>query len=282
MLQNVVDMLACPHCGERLAAADGSLQCPVGHTFDLAKQGYVSLLPGAGTGVDGDDAAMVAARHDVLEAGHYTPLGEHVAREVARVTPAGGAVLDVGAGTGYYLREALAGCPDSAGVALDVSKYACRRAAKAHPRIGAVLADTWRALPFLDGSGSTVLNVFAPRHAAEMARVLRPGGHLVVATPEPRHLASLVERLGLISVDERKRQRLDEQLGVRFEPVASKEVAFGLSLGRAEAEVVAAMGPSARHVPAAELRDRLAEMPEPVETTAAVTTTTYRLRPTTH
>ncbi|QGK69617.1 methyltransferase domain-containing protein [Allosaccharopolyspora coralli] len=278
MLQSVVDVLACPHCGQGLAAAEGSLRCPVGHTFDLAKQGYVSLLAGAGTGIDGDDAAMVAARHEVLEAGHYTPVGEHVAREAARVTPAGGAVLDVGAGTGYYLREALAGCPDSPGVALDVSKYACRRAAKADPRIGAVLADAWRALPLLDGSVSTVLNVFAPRHAAEMARVLRPGGHLVVVTPEPRHLVSLVDRLGLITVDERKRQRLDEQLGDRFEPVTSSEVTFGLSLSLGEAEAVAAMGPSARHVAAAELRDRLAELPEPVETTAAVTATTYRLR----
>ena len=189
-----------------------------------------------------------------------------------------GALLDAGAGTGHYLREVLVRRPDAVGVALDVSKYACRRAAKTHPRAGAVLADAWRSLPLRDGAVSTVLNVFAPRNAREMARVLATGGHLVVVTPNPAHLGGLVEALGLISVDLRKRQRLDEQLGELFEPEVSSEVTFGLSLRREEAEAVAAMGPSARHVSADDLRRRIDALPDPFDVTASVTVATYRLR----
>ena len=61
------------------------------------------------------------------------------------------------------------------GLAFDVTKPALRRAARAHPRVGAVLADTWGPLPLADGSADVLLNVFAPRNGPEMRRVLRPG-----------------------------------------------------------------------------------------------------------
>jgi 23S rRNA (guanine745-N1)-methyltransferase len=52
--------------------------------------------------------------------------------------------VDAGAGTGYYLREVLNALEAASGVALDASRSAAQRAARAHPRVGAVVCDIWR------------------------------------------------------------------------------------------------------------------------------------------
>jgi 23S rRNA (guanine745-N1)-methyltransferase len=277
VLDDVVDVLACPHCGIGSVGGTGlelvgaSLRCPANHAFDIARQGYVSLLTGRAR-VGGDTAAMVAARADFLDAGHFAPIASAVATAVPDEP---GCVVDVGAGTGYYLARVLEQRPEQVGVALDVSKFACRRAAKAHPRVGAVVADAWQALPVRTAAVSAVLNVFAPRNAAEMHRVLRPGGRLVVVTPNAEHLGDLVSTLGLLTVDERKQERLEDQLAERFRLVAREVCEFPLSLGAAETEAVVGMGPSARHATEEDLRSRIAELPKPVAATASVTVGVY-------
>ncbi|MGP4019920.1 putative RNA methyltransferase [Saccharopolyspora sp. 5N708] len=274
MLDDVVAVLACPHCGSDLDRAGNTLRCTTNHVFDIARQGYVSLLSGRSRMV-GDTAAMVAARADFLAAGHYAPIADAVAAAVAGVE---GCVVDLGAGTGYYLARVLAESPQRIGVALDVSKYACRRAAKAHPRLGAVVADAWQPLPVRTGAASVVLNVFAPRNAAEMHRVLRPGGYLVVVVPNSDHLAGLVAALDLLKVDEHKQQRLTEQLADRFTPVSQQTCQFPLSLDEAETEAVVAMGPSAWHATPEDLRTRIAALPRPITPTASVTVAVYQRR----
>ncbi len=273
MLDAVVNVLACPHCGEGLSPGDGSLRCAAGHAFDIARQGYVSLLSAKGRPNEGDTADMVAARAGFLAAGHYEPIAAEISSALAGTR---GCVADIGAGTGYYLARVLEELPEATGVALDTSKYACRRAAKAHPRIGAVVADAWQRMPLRTGSAAALLNVFAPRNAAEMHRVLRPGGRLVVVTPNQQHLASLVDALGLLHVDERKRQRLDGQLAGRFEPLAERTVEFPLSLTADDAAALVAMGPSAWHTSAADLRDRIAALPSPLQVTASVSVGLYQ------
>lgn len=268
MLEDVVDVLACPHCGLPLHSRGGAVCCESNHVFDIARQGYVSLLSGRSK-VVGDSAAMVAARVEFQAAGHYAPIAQAVARAVSLP----GCVLDVGAGTGYYLAQALG---ERRGVALDVSKFACRRAAKAHPRIGSAVADVWHGLPIRTGAVATVLNVFAPRNAAEMHRVLQPGGEVVVVVPQGDHLRGLVDKLGLLQVDSSKGQRLSEQFTGLFDPIASESVEFALRLNADEAESLVAMGPSAWHVQPAELRERVRALGDPVEVQASVTVAKYR------
>ncbi|GGS62006.1 SAM-dependent methyltransferase [Planobispora rosea] len=269
-----------------MALGDRALRCPLGHAFDLAKQGYVSLLTGSQVPGTADSTAMVAARDDFLGAGHFAPLADAVAdacRTALRTEGTGGAgtragkmILDAGAGTGYYLARVLDRLPYATGIALDISKHAIRRAARAHARLGAVVADVWRPLPVRGGAADVLLNVFAPRNGAEFARVLRRDGALVVVTPTPRHLEPLVERLGLLSVDESKERRVAESLSGHFTETARSAHEFPMRLDHGAVEAVVGMGPSAWHVDPAAIRRKIAELPEISEVIASFRMSTFR------
>jgi 23S rRNA (guanine745-N1)-methyltransferase len=233
-----VAYLRCPYCGGDLSDAGGSVGCALGHSFDVARQGYVDLS--GSRRVIGDSASMVAAREAFLAAGHFEVIAEAV--RTAGSEGDGEVVVEVGAGTGYYLSRARGA---REGIALDSSRYAARRAARAG--LGAVVCDVWREFPVRDGVAAAVLCVFAPRNADEMRRVLAPGGVIVVVTPTPRHLAELVGPLGLVRVDERKPERLAAALG---EPVREREIEAELDLSRDDVAALIAMGPSAHHVDA--------------------------------
>ncbi len=287
-------MLACPHCSESrpLARAGRRLRCPAGHAFDLARQGYASLLSGRGRhGLTADGARMVGARAEVQGDGVYVPIRDGVIEAVTRVASSGlppGGLLDVGGGTGYYANavlDALAhlGEEDVApatpphGVTFDLSSYAARRAAKAHPGLVSVVADVRERFPILDHSVAVALVVFAPRNPVEMARVLAPGGVAVVVTPLPNHLAEL--GADMIAIDPHKQERLDRQFD-GFDLVGEQEVEARVPVTARQAAAIIGMGPSAHHTSAeiAELADT-AEAPWAAETrdiTLAVRVATYR------
>ncbi|GJF28441.1 ubiquinone biosynthesis protein [Kitasatospora sp. NE20-6] len=274
MLQDIEHHLACPHCARHLTLDGRTLRCPAGHSFDQARQGYVSLLAGDAHTGTGDTAPMVAARGDFLAAGHYRPIADALA-DAAGTVPHDGLVADLGAGTGYYLAHVLDRLAGPAGAALDISKYALRRAARAHQRIGAVVCDAWRPLPLRDGCADLVLNVFAPRNGPEIRRVLRPGGRLLLVAPTGRHLRELVDGLGLLSVDDEKERRIDEKLNPWLQPLDRTEVEFTLRLSHTDAAAVVGMGPNAWHTAPDRLAAALAELPDPVEVTGSVRLSVY-------
>lgn len=280
MLSDVVDCLLCPLCGDLLSLDERALACPNRHSFDVARQGYVNLLPAGAHAGTADTSAMVQARDEFLGAGHYASLAEMLAeRSAAAVKDSHterGLVVDVGGGTGSYLRTVLERLGGPLGLVLDTSKYALRRAARAHPRVGAVAWDVWRPLPVRDACASLVVDVCAPRNGAEFARILRPEGALLLVTPTPRHLTELVENLGLVSVDERKDERLSDSLGEHFEQAGREDHEFTLDLDRGAVEALVGMGPSARHVDPGELRQRIAQLGQPTAVTASFALTTYR------
>ncbi len=184
-----------------------------------------------------------------------------------------GCVVDVGAGTGYYLAGVLERLPGSVGLALDISKFAARRAARAHERIAAAVCDSWARLPLADGAASMVLDIFSPRNPGEFRRVLHQDGALLVVTPSPRHLEELVAGLGLLSVDKRKPERLERTLRADFTVVEQTGYEERLLLTGAEAAALAAMGPSAHHLESDELAARLAALGPVIEVTVSVLAT---------
>lgn len=268
MLERLLDVLRCPVCGGSLQRVGASLRCAERHTFDIARQGYVNLLGGGAHPATGDTADMVQARAEFLGAGHFAPLARALADDAAEVP--GDVVLDAGAGTGYYLGAVLDERTRGRGLALDVSKAASRRAARAHERAGAAVWDSWQPLPVRDRSVDLVLDVFAPRNGPEFRRILRPGGAVLVVTPQQAHLAEVAEIAGMLSVDPDKDERLERSLTVHLDLDGRRELAWPMSLWRSDVARLVRMGPSAWHVDATTLASRLATIPEPVQVTAAV------------
>lgn len=274
MLASVIDLLGCPQCPADDAGAEGTvvrrvssilgrdanhLRCLHGHSFDIAKQGYVNLLPGR-AGANADTVAMISARETFLASGHYQPIVTELGRVLGqpRLDPAGRprpahTVLEAGAGTGFYLAGSL---PEHGrGLACDISTAAARKAAKQH-HIGAVVADTWAGLPVLDDVIDAVLCIFAPRNFAEFARVLRPGGVLVTVTPTSQHLAGLREELGLMAVEADKQQRLHREAAEHFSLRGEKTVGWQFEATPEQVRALVEMGPNAFHGSPAAVIDR--------------------------
>jgi len=272
--ERAVALLACPVCAAGLSATADGLRCAAGHAFDRARQGHVTLLPPGHRPPSGDTAAQVADRVTFLEAGSYAGITAVLTTAVLADGPPG-TLLDLGGGTGHHLAAVLDRLPDAAGVVLDSSPYAARRAAKAHPRALAVVADTWARLPVRDGAVDRVLVVFAPRNGPETARVLRPDGRLVVVTPAADHLGELVGPLGLLRVDPDKGARTASSLEPHLRQVAAAAHREELALDHAAVRTLVGMGPHARHLMPDELAARVAALPEPVHVSVAVGVTTW-------
>ena len=178
-------------CGQPLVRDDRRLICEAGHSFDVARTGYVSLLQPQDrrSRVPGDAPEAVAARARLLEAG----VGRAAIDAIVARAPAARATLvavDLGCGSGELL-GALAAAREVCGVGIDLSTAAAETAARRYPSLTWVVANADRRLPLLDGSVDLVLSLNARRNPEECARVLKPDGLLVVGVPAPDDLIEL-------------------------------------------------------------------------------------------
>ncbi|POF88075.1 putative RNA methyltransferase [Pseudomonas putida] len=187
-------MLICPLCQAALAALDNGVACSAGHRFDRARQGYLNLLPvqHKNSRDPGDNQAMVEARRDFLDGGHYAPVAERLAQLAAERQP--GAWLDIGCGEGYYTAQLANALPTAQGYALDISREAVKRACKRAPQVTWMVASMAR-VPLADASCQFIASVFSPLDWQEALRLLSPGGGLMRVGPTSGHLMELREVL---------------------------------------------------------------------------------------
>jgi 23S rRNA (guanine745-N1)-methyltransferase len=248
-LARLASWLRCPVCGADLEPVDRLvLGCEHGHRHDVNKRGYVSLLPG-GSKLVGDSTEMLDARDAVLESGAYAPIASAVAAAVQAAE--GSRILDAGAGTGYYLRAALAGATDAVGLALDLSPAAVARAVRSSANVDGLVADTWRPVPVRSQTVDAVLDVFAPRNLPEFHRVLRPDGRLVIVVPRAEHLGSLRQGGTMLDIPTDKAEDVIAAADALYAPLTREHVTYALALEDALRLALAGMGPSARHADAA-------------------------------
>lgn len=218
---------------------------------------------------------MVSARQTFLMAGHYVPMAQALKAVTVRHALNPSFVFEAGAGTGYYIASVLDALPLACGLALDLSTNAARRAARAHPRLSAIVADAMNGLPLKDESADLALSIFAPRPARELARTLRPGGKLIVAVPTQAHLEEVRKSLRLLNVDPEKEVRLATSLSPWFQQVEVESVRWGMMLERPVVAALASMGPSARHIYPAALQELVARLPTLSQVTGSVDLRVY-------
>lgn len=202
----MTSILQCPVCRKPLLLSADGYQCPAMHTFDVARQGYVNLLLAhkKHSKEPGDDPAMIRSRRRFLDLGYYNQVSDTLNATIAAALSgvAGGSacsLLDAGCGEGFYLQR-LKAALDQGNAAhqpidyhgVDVSKYAVQQATQRDRSVAWFVASI-NDLPFLDASLDLVLSVFSPINIAEFARILKPSGRLVFASPGPRHLNGLRE-----------------------------------------------------------------------------------------
>lgn len=183
--------LLCPLCAAPLRRLEHRLACPQNHSFDVARQGYVNLLPvnQKHSLQPGDTKEQVAARRSFLDTGVYGPIAGAVCQAAKDFCPRAREILDVGCGEGYYGSRLLEALPEAALWGLDISKDAVRLAAGRYKNAN-WLCGTAAKLPF-GREFDLVVSMFALTLPEEFGRVLRPGGIFLQVLAAEDHLLGL-------------------------------------------------------------------------------------------
>lgn len=191
----------CPVCAAELVVnlPGKGYSCSQKHHFDLAKEGYLNLLPvqHKHSKDPGDNKAMLQARQAFLAAGYYQVLADTLVQVINQYLPRHETsnILDLGCGEGYYSRHLAshsATWEHTRFHGLDIAKYAVASAAKKQKHAHFVVASTHR-LPYANDYFDLIFRVFAPSNPGEICRVLKTDGLLLTVTPGPRHLWQIKE-----------------------------------------------------------------------------------------
>lgn len=191
--------LACPLDGLPLALHERQWRCANGHSFDIARQGYINLLPvqNKKSREPGDSSAMIEARRRFLDAGFYLPIAEQLKALALRYVPRPDiCILDAGCGEGYYLDQvsrALAESGHDANlVGLDIAKPAIIAAARRNKDITWLVASNNNPA-VLPATVDLILCMFGFPIYPAFARILKPGGRVLLVDAGPEHLLELRE-----------------------------------------------------------------------------------------
>ncbi|KAA1171052.1 methyltransferase domain-containing protein [Marinobacter salinexigens] len=232
MTINAFEALACPLDGQPLTRTGNSWKCTSGHSFDVARQGYVHLLPvqKKRSKDPGDSKDMVAARQRFLSEGHYRPIADAVSTCVtAQFSGEVLSCLDAGCGEGYYLRALAGSCAPEQHLSvlgLDISKWAVQAAARQERCFGYVVGSNAN-LPVQSDSVDRLMCMFGFPVYAEFARVLRHGGRLIQVDTGPDHLRELRE---IIYPEIKAPRHQDAKAPEGFRTLSTDVIRYELSL----------------------------------------------------
>ncbi len=246
--------LICPVCSKRLYPSGNSLICDKKHSYDIARQGYVNLLPvqNKKSLAPGDSKDMLAARRSFLNTGKYRPVCDNVIRAVNRYKPCDAPVLvDVGSGEGYYTSHLQNACGADC-IGIDIAKDAAKMACSRSKDILWLVA-TASHLPVESGSADVVCALFSLFLPQEYARILRRGGCAAEVSAGTEHL---IELKRIIYDDVFEQHKHPAPCGDAFEEAECSEYRFGITLNREELHDLLLMTPHTRRINAAQ-RQRL-------------------------
>ncbi|EMV0604458.1 methyltransferase domain-containing protein [Acinetobacter baumannii] len=233
--------LMCPVCRQRLELVSKTWRCEQGHSYDIAKQGYVNLhvVQHKHSKNPGDTPESVDARCAFLQGGYYQPLQQAVVHLLKDLKAK--MVLDIGCGEGYYtsaMQQVVEQC-----IGVDIAKNAVQRAAKLNDKVTWVVG-TGATLPVIDQSMDVCTSLFSPIPQTEILRVLKDDGYLIVVTPATDHLYAMREAL-FEQVNPHTPQKFVEQLQDLFELKEQQVIDAPLVLDQQALKNLIAMTPYA-------------------------------------
>jgi 23S rRNA (guanine745-N1)-methyltransferase len=190
---------SCPLCHLPLSINSQGVGCANRHQFDRAKEGYFNLLPvqHKHSREPGDAKEQLQARRQFLQAGFFAPLKQRLQALLPSTTQN---VLDIGCGEGYFTQGFAEAMPQAQVYGIDIAKAGVRLAAKTAKSSGldsrlvyAVASSV--DLPLANESMDVITRIYAPSKDAELCRVIKPGGKLVIVAPGEQHLLGLRRRI---------------------------------------------------------------------------------------
>lgn len=234
-----MSILICPICNNKLHdSKEGHFVCENKHSFDLAKQGYINLLPvnQKKSKKPGDNEMMIAARRNFLELDFYDPLIESIKNLIQDKLffPTKSIVaLDAGCGEGYYSEKALNNLTNLKLeiYGTDISKYAVKLAANKYKNNFYFVSSVYN-LPIAEQSTDLILSVFSPVMVEEFKRILSAKGYVIIVSPAANHMIEIAELI--YDTFKPHKSSVVEKMTTHFEHYASKNLSFKIDIHSSE------------------------------------------------
>ncbi|AIQ67098.1 putative RNA methyltransferase [Paenibacillus graminis] len=258
-------LFCCPLCACPMSLTGcKSLICSNHHCFDLARGGYINLLPRPAGGKYGKE--LFASRKAVVNSGFFAPVDTYISGLITGRELAGNGphrILDAGCGEGSHLAAiqglAAAGPHRSLlGVGLDISKEGIALAAKNNSESTIWCVGDLAHSPFGSGQFHSVLSILAPSNYAEFQRLLTPDGIIVKVIPGPGYLQELRELLyGCLSRQTNADNEIRERFSETFEITEARRFQYKVCLQPPLLQQVISMTPLSWAADKARLRNAL-------------------------
>ena len=197
LLKENIQVLECPVCQKALEIySESTIRCPLNHSFDLSKKGYLNLLRHAPK--ENYERTLFEARSAVIKGGLYGPLLmeiEHIINETFESNH-DRVLLDAGCGEGSHLSQ-ISDCLNNNHwnfFGLDIAKEGVALATINRKPISWLVGDL-SELPFKDESLDVILNILSPGHYLSFKRVLKAGGRVIKVIPTELYLKEIRQEL---------------------------------------------------------------------------------------
>lgn len=181
-----VDVFACPHCEYPMTVQEsGNVVCENRHTFDVAKQGYIFMLPKPINSMYTKE--LFEARHEIISSGLYDLVQQKIAEAITINHPV---ILDTGCGEGSHLARICERLQNATGVGIDIAKEGIVAAAKFYRQQIWCVGDLAKS-PFQQQKFDVILNFLSPANYDEFKRLVKPNGMIIKVVPQENYLQEL-------------------------------------------------------------------------------------------
>ncbi|HFE38546.1 MAG TPA: methyltransferase domain-containing protein, partial [Gammaproteobacteria bacterium] len=186
-------LFICPVCQAALTRVDKTFVCENRHCFDIAKEGYVNLLPvqKKKSISPGDNNVMIKSRKDFLDKHYYDMLIAPCANIINQLIAERFEhcmLLDVGCGNGFFTRHIYNQLAhDVCCYGMDISKTAVRSSAKSERLIHWFVASS-NDIPLQNNCIDIMLKINAPLNYQKSREKLSDNGLVISVTPGESHL----------------------------------------------------------------------------------------------